>query len=1019
MTQGDSFPTIKFRGQLRPSQVQVKEVAQQQLARGERQLHIVAPPGSGKTVVGLYLWAEMIKRPALVLSPNSAIQSQWAARTDLFETDRPMSMLVSTDPNEPQLLTSLTYQAVTLPRRGDEGLDHAAMSLWEDRLISKGQAQDPAEAKVWIRDLKKHNRDYYDERLSAYRKSVRDEAGLAGESFEMLHQSCLKTWQRLRDAGVGMLILDECHHLVGHWGRVLSDAMQYLDDPIVVGLTATPPDGDGKIPADFERYQQFLGPIDHDVPVPAVVRDGFLAPYQDLVYFVRPSEAELRFIAQADDHLQEILQDVCDTPSDDSLQEATTVEKNDTANGITANGNDEVPEVEEDELQLQHVGGTEAVYEEENPFDDLISVAELNEEKEPKQPEPTPPAPSPAPPETATVDDAPRVPSLVPWLAQTLETRQHATSTFKTWSSFHRRDPEFADAARVFLQTRNVKLPEEVPPVVIEVPLEEVPQIPVVIPVLDRYVRHALRRSANAEDRALAEKVIAGLRMLGVQITETGCQACASPVGRVLAYSSEKAKALAPILTAEMAALGDAIRAVVVTDFEKTSATISEVEHLLSSEAGGAIAAFRVLVSDSKLDELNPVLVTGSSVLVDDDLSPQFASAAKEWLANAGYDATLTFEQEVGFHVVSGSGRDWCPRVYVEMITDLFQRGLTKCLVGTRGLLGEGWDANKINVLIDLTTVTTSMTVRQLRGRSFRLDPQVPEKLADNWDVVCLAPEFSKGLDDYARFIKKHQNIFGVTDDAVIEKGVGHVHPALTDLRPELLEGSVRELNRDMLGRVTLRRETRDLWQIGTPYEGNPNHTLEMRIKGSPREEGGFPPFAGSKEPWSSESLVQAIGEAIARTMVELDLLKSAPEVVSKSRAGGYVRVLLEDASDDDSRTFVTALHEALGPLNRPRYIIPRKLKFVRTNWFSRMLPKVLGQYFEKTQDKTVMVHAVPNVLAKNKETVEIYERYWNEYVSPGFPVFALRGEGEDLMREALKKGMSPEGDFHEKEIFR
>lgn len=1003
MTPSDPFPTITFRGQLRPSQVQVREVAQQQLSQGERQLHIVAPPGSGKTVVGLYLWAEMIKRPALVLSPNSAIQSQWAARTDLFETDRPMSMLVSTSPDEPKLLTSLTYQAVTLPRRGDDGLDHAAMSLWEDRLISKGQAQDPAEAKVWIRDLKKHNRDYYDERLSAYRKSVRDEAGLAGESFEMLHQSCLRTWQRLREAGVGMLILDECHHLVGHWGRVLSDAMQYLDDPIVVGLTATPPDGDGKIPADFERYQEFLGPIDHDVPVPAVVRDGFLAPYQDLVYFVRPSEAELRFVAQADDHLEEILQEVTNKPAD-----------NGDAEPVTEVAPIEEPEAEEtdaDDLKLFHVGGTEAVYQDEdNPFADLISEVEVKQE--------TPPEPE-SPAEVAIVDEAPRVKALVPWLLQTLETRRHATSTFKTWSSFHRRDPDFADAARVFLQTRHVELPAEVPPVVLEVPIEEVPQIPVIIPVLDRYVRHGLRRSANAEDRALAERVISGLRMLGVQITETGCQACASPVGRVLAYSSEKAKALVPILTAEMTALGDAIRAVVVTDFEKTSATISEVEHLLSSEAGGAIAAFRVLVSDPKLDELDPILVTGSSVLVDDDLSEKFEAAAKEWLSDAGYDATLTFEAEVGFHVVSGSGRDWCPRVYVEMITDLFQRGLTKCLVGTRGLLGEGWDANKINVLIDLTTVTTSMTVRQLRGRSFRLDPQVPEKLADNWDVVCLAPEFSKGLDDYARFIKKHQNIFGVTDDAVIEKGVGHVHPALTDLRPELLEGSVRDLNRDMLSRVTLRRETRDLWQIGTPYEGNPSHTLEMRIKGSPREAGGFPPFAGTKEPWSSESLVQAIGEAIARTMVELKVIKTPPEVVAKSRAGGYVRVLLEDASDDDSRLFVAALHEALGPLNRSRYIIPRKLKFVRTNWLSRMLPKMLGQYFEKSEDKTVMVHAVPNALAKNKETVEVYERYWNQYVSPGFPVFALRGEGEDLMREALKKGMSPEGDFHEKEIFR
>ena len=71
-----SFPSIRFRGQLRPSQRDVVKIAQQQLAEGQHRLHIVAPPGSGKTVLGLYLWAECIRAPAVVLSPNSAIQAQ-------------------------------------------------------------------------------------------------------------------------------------------------------------------------------------------------------------------------------------------------------------------------------------------------------------------------------------------------------------------------------------------------------------------------------------------------------------------------------------------------------------------------------------------------------------------------------------------------------------------------------------------------------------------------------------------------------------------------------------------------------------------------------------------------------------------------------------------------------------------------------------------------------------------------------------------------------------------------------
>ena len=45
-------------------------------------------------MVGGSLWRRIRRRPALVLSPNSAIQAQWAARTDLFEFDAPPTELI-------------------------------------------------------------------------------------------------------------------------------------------------------------------------------------------------------------------------------------------------------------------------------------------------------------------------------------------------------------------------------------------------------------------------------------------------------------------------------------------------------------------------------------------------------------------------------------------------------------------------------------------------------------------------------------------------------------------------------------------------------------------------------------------------------------------------------------------------------------------------------------------------------------------------------------------------------------
>jgi hypothetical protein len=161
-----------------------------------------------------------------------------------------------------------------------------------------------------------------------------------------------------------------------------------------------------------------------------------------------------------------------------------------------------------------------------------------------------------------------------------------------------------------------------------------------------------------------------------------------------------------------------------------------EIGHLLDEEAGGAVAAFRGLLSAPEVDGLDPVLVTGSTVLVDDDLAGAIQTGSRPLACRAWPLVESDVSGRSWFHVLTGSGSQWCPRVYVEMITDLFQRGVTRCLVGTRGLLGEGWDS-KVNVLVNLASVTTSMSVNQLAQARIRLDPEVPEKLADNWDVVA------------------------------------------------------------------------------------------------------------------------------------------------------------------------------------------------------------------------------------------------------------------------------------------
>ncbi|MEJ6716086.1 MAG: DEAD/DEAH box helicase family protein [Euryarchaeota archaeon] len=920
------FGAIRFCGTLRPSQDAARSIILPQLERGEKRLHVVAPPGSGKTILGLYVWADMVRKPALVLSPNSAIQAQWAARTSLFDLDG-KEEFISTDPKNPGLLTSLTYQSITMPKKGGEDLDLVALELWAEKLIEDGQADDRESAIAWQQSLQTSNDKYYRSRLSTYRKKVRDDFAKNGNALWTLHESAKANLMRLKEVGIGLIILDECHHLMHHWGRILSEVKEFFGDPVVLGLTATPPDTESISNEDSERYEAFFGPVDYEVPVPALVRHENLAPYQDLCYFVRPAAHELQYIANVDKQFEDLLSDLRDTP---------------------------------------------------------------------------------------TKKDSKRIAPLDEWVFTSLKERKNHRGETLTWSKFQNKNQVYADNARRYLHLHQRTLPSDVPRVSMEASDESWTRMSMLRSVLDRYVRYGLRLSKNKKDHERAKSVISRLRMLGVQITETGSRPCASPVGRVMAYASSKVDALNEIITVEMQALGPSIRAVVVTDFEKTSAT-ALVDGVLDKEAGGAIAVFRSLVKHQAGDYLDPILMTGSTVLVDDDLAERFLERASGWMKERDLEVTFLDRAHDGYHEIHGRGKHWVPRYYSLMITELFQEGFTRCIVGTRGLLGEGWDASRINVLVDMTTVTTSMSINQLRGRSIRLDKEWKEKVANNWDIVCIADEFTKGFDDYERFKQKHKQLYGVCDDGTIEKGVGHVHAAFNDVRPEGISEGMSLFNEEMVRRAMTRDHTRELWGIGQPFGTEAKPAVEAKARSG--FSSGFK-FGEEKQVWTDASLTQAIANAIVDSLCELGDMTRHATPKGGERGGGWVRYHLHNSTPDEAKIFSEALTEALGPLEKPRYIIERSSRFFDETWLSKLMPEVIAAFLRKQRVSVMMYHAVPSCLATSKERAQVYQRHWNHHVSPGVVTYVRSGDGRELVHKAQLDGLVPRVGLHQKSVY-
>ncbi|MGM0125562.1 hypothetical protein IGI37_002961 [Enterococcus sp. AZ194] len=118
----------------------------------QKTYHFVAPPGSGKTIVGLSL-IDYFKKKTLILVPSLLLKEQWASQAQLYIKES-----VSVDILSPKELTIATYQGVYQQLQENSELlqefewiildeAHHLKKVWGDRL---GQAREKASHLVSI-----------------------------------------------------------------------------------------------------------------------------------------------------------------------------------------------------------------------------------------------------------------------------------------------------------------------------------------------------------------------------------------------------------------------------------------------------------------------------------------------------------------------------------------------------------------------------------------------------------------------------------------------------------------------------------------------------------------------------------------------------------------------------------------------------------------------------------------------------------------------------------------------------
>jgi superfamily II DNA or RNA helicase len=253
----ESFPEqVRFRSTWRPYQARVLSELQEHF--DDDRLHVVAAPGSGKTVLGLEV-VHRINKPTLVLAPTLAIRDQWVQRfTELFlPKGAQVPEWISRDLNGPDFVTVVTYQAL-----------HSAMTQdFEEEELDLEEEEEEL-----VKEEKIHSWLDQNKRKKSSNAPVPDLIDL------------------LLSKGIQTLVLDEAHHLRTNWWKSLTALVKGLGSPKILALTATPPFD--VAPAEWDRYMEICGPVDATIPVPELVLEGNLCPHQDLVIFSTPSEAE-------------------------------------------------------------------------------------------------------------------------------------------------------------------------------------------------------------------------------------------------------------------------------------------------------------------------------------------------------------------------------------------------------------------------------------------------------------------------------------------------------------------------------------------------------------------------------------------------------------------------------------------------------------------------------------------------------------------------------------------------------
>ena len=514
-------------------------------------------------------------------------------------------------------------------------------------------------------------------------------------------------------------------------------------------------------------------------------------------------------------------------------------------------------------------------------------------------------------------------------------------------------------------------------------------------------------------------------------------------INQSLKSSISKLQSIVDIVDFEFANLKKDLRMVILSDFIRKEYLSPELE----------INKIGVIPIFEKLRRTNPAVrlavLTGSLIII-----PQMTLQAFEREAlQSGVSKVQTTELDYDPDYRILKLTDGIKNAVVHIVTNVFQQGKIDVLIGTKSLLGEGWDAPAINSLVLASYIGSFVLSNQMRGRAIRTSQHDKQKTGNIWHLACVDTTLQNGGEDLTLLARRFNAFVGipVADGLGIENGINRMNfPEQFD------EETIKHYNQLTFLHATQRNELKERWELalrnGTrlveeikiPFKSDKAYQKVKKLYLNKTIAYVIGELAAGLFAFSGEALtsflrslrnldswqklywwlfsigitgmiyfgaeifrslrlyfkyrdiakdIQKIGHALLHALARNRIINpdiEAMQVVTSINEFGAVYCHLEGGSTFDKSMFIQSLQEIVDPIENPRYLMIRK-------------HKLFGVINQKDY------HAVPEVLGRKKEVAHSLLIYWKKWVGPARLMFTRNVEGRKLILKARINSLASE----------